>query len=162
MSVTDELLKNAARYAGRFDKGDLAKPPARRVAIIACMDARLAPYALLGLSEGDAHVIRNAGGVVGDEEIRALAISQRVLGTREVVLIRHTDCGMLGFDDEEFKHQLTEETGVEPTWTAQGLSDLDGGLRESIASIEASPFVPHTDSVRGFVYDVRDGSLREV
>ena len=162
MSVTDDLLRNAERYAARFDKGDLAKPPARALAIVACMDARLDPHALLGLTEGDAHVIRNAGGVVGDGEIRALAISQRVLGTREIVLIRHTDCGMLGFDDDRFERHLADETGVDPEWDAQSLADLDDGLRESIASIEASPFVPHTDSVRGFVYDVCDGSLREV
>jgi carbonic anhydrase len=162
VSTTDELLDNARSYAGGFDKGDLPSPPAKKVAVVACMDARLNPQALLGLAEGDAHVIRNAGGVVTDDAIRSLAISQHLLGTEEIVLIHHTDCGMLTFSDEDFRRRIQAETGVEPTWPAETFSDLDGNVRQSIARIEASPFVPHKESVRGFVYDVRDGSLREV
>ncbi len=162
MTVTDELLRNAERYASEFDKGDLPLPPARRVAVLACMDARLNPYGLLGLSEGDAHVIRNAGGVVTDDEIRSLAISQRLLGTEEIVLIHHTDCGMLTFTDDDFKRQVQDEVGIKPEWAAEAFPDLDEDVRQSIARIKASPFVPRTDKVRGFVYDVTDGTLREV
>ena len=162
MSVTDELVANARDYAARFDKGELPLPPARKIAILACMDARLNPYGLLGLSEGDAHVIRNAGGVVTDDEIRSLAISQRLLGTQEIVLIHHTDCGMLTFTDDAFKRAIQNETGIKPEWAAESFSDLDEDVRQSIARIKASPFIPHKDSVRGFVYDVHDGSLREV
>jgi carbonic anhydrase len=162
MSVTDELLANAERYAQAFDQGDLPMPPAKRVAVLACMDARLNPYGLLGLREGDAHVIRNAGGVVTNEEIRSLAISQRLLGTEEIILIRHTDCGMLTFKDDEFRRQIQEETGVEPEWAAEAFDDLEEGLRQSIARIKASPFIPRKDHVRGFVYDVHTGGLSEV
>jgi carbonic anhydrase len=162
MTVTDELLQNAARYADSFDSGDLPLPPAKPVAVIACMDARLNPYGILGLSEGDAHVIRNAGGVVTDDEIRSLAISQRLLGTKEIILIHHTDCGMLTFSDDEFKRQLQEETGLKPEWAAEAFDDLDADVRQSIARIKASPFIPVKDSVRGFVYDVKTGELREV
>jgi carbonic anhydrase len=162
MSATDELVENARSYAEGFGKGDLAAPPARKVAIVACMDARLDPQALLGLAEGDAHVIRNAGGVVTDDVIRSLAISQRLLGTEEIVLIQHTDCGMLKFSDDEFRRQVEADTGIEPPWAAEAFSDLDESVRESIARIEASPFLPRKESVRGFVYDVHDGSLGEV
>jgi carbonic anhydrase len=162
MTATDELLRNAAAYAAAFDKGDLPRPPARKVAVLACMDARLNIYGLLGLSEGDAHVIRNAGGVVTEHELRSLAISQHVLGTEEILLIHHTGCGMLAFDDDEFEASLVETTGVRPTWAGQSFSDLDGDVRRSIARITASPFIPRKESVRGFVYDVADGSLREV
>jgi carbonic anhydrase len=162
MSVTDELVRNAERYAAGFDKGALPLPPGRKVAILACMDARLNPYGLLGLSEGDAHVIRNAGGVVTDDEIRSLAISQRLLGTEEIVLIHHTDCGMLTFTDDDFKRQVQDDVGIKPEWAAEAFPDLDEDVRQSIARIKASPFIPRTDSVRGFVYDVADGSLREV
>jgi carbonic anhydrase len=162
MSATDELLRNAETYAAGFDKGDLPIPPARKVAIVACMDARLHPERVLGLSEGDAHVIRNAGGVITDDEIRSLAISQRLLGTEEIVLIHHTDCGMLSFTDEEFRQSLREDVGVEPEWSPEAFSDLDENVRESIARIQASPFIPRKDSVRGFVYDVHSGALREV
>jgi carbonic anhydrase len=162
MSVTDELLQNAERYAAGFDKGDLALPPRRKIAIVACMDARLDPYALLGLSEGDAHVIRNAGGVVTDDEIRSLAISQRLLATEEIMLIHHTDCGMLTFTDDAFKRQVQDDVGIKPEWAAEAFGDLDEDVRQSIGRIKASPFIPHTDAVRGFVYDVTDGSLREV
>jgi carbonic anhydrase len=162
MSVTDELLRNAEQYAANFDRGELPLPPARRVAVLACMDARLNPYGLLGLSEGDAHVIRNAGGVVTDDEIRSLAISQRLLGTEEIILIHHTDCGMLTFSDDQFRQQLVEETGVEPEWAAEAFDDLGQDVRQSIARIKGSPFVPKKDSVRGFIYDVKTGRLDEV
>jgi carbonic anhydrase len=162
MSTTDELLKNAEAYAESFDKGDLPLPPARKVAVLACMDARLNPYGLLGLSEGDAHVIRNAGGVVTDDEIRSLAISQRLLGTEEIILIHHTDCGMLTFGDDEFRAQVQADTGIKPEWAAEAFSDLDVDVRQSIARIHASPFIPRKESVRGFVYDVATGGLREV
>jgi carbonic anhydrase len=161
VSVTDELLENAQSYAASFDKGDLPLPPGRKVAIVACMDARLNPYGLLGLSEGDAHVIRNAGGVITDDEIRSLAISQRLLGTEEIILIHHTDCGMLTFTDDDFKRSVQEETGIKPEWAAEAFPDLDEDVRQSIARIRASPFIPRKN-VRGFVYHVEDGQLREV
>jgi len=162
MTTTDELLRNAAAYAASFDKGDLPLPPAKKVAVLACMDARLNPYALLGLSEGDAHIIRNAGGVVTEDEIRSLSISQHLLGTEEIILIHHTDCGMLTFEDDAFKATLVEKTGVKPTWAAESFSDLDEDVRQSVARIKASPFIPRKESVRGFVYDVSTGALREV
>ena len=161
MSVTDELLANNQRYAETF-KGPLPMPPARGVAVIACMDARLNVYAMLGLAEGEAHVIRNAGGVVTDDEIRSLAISQRLLGTREIILIHHTDCGMLTFTDDDFKAAIQADTGIKPPWAAESFGDLDADVRQSIARIKASPFVPHTDQVRGFVFDVATGQLNEV
>jgi carbonic anhydrase len=162
MSVTDELLENAERYAAEFDKGDLRLPPARRVAVVACMDARLNPNGLLGLAEGDAHVIRNAGGVITDDEIRSLAISQRLLGTEEIILIHHTDCGMLTFGDDDFRRQLQQETGIKPEWAAEAFEDLEEDVRQSIARIKASPFIPRKNAVRGFVYDVTTGELSEV
>jgi len=162
MTATDDLLRNAAAYAEAFDKGDLPLPPAKKVAVLACMDARINVFGLLGLSEGDAHVIRNAGGVVTEDEIRSLSISQHLLGTEEIILIHHTGCGMLTFDDEGFKASLVEKTGVEPRWAAEAFTDLDEDVRQSIARIKASPFIPQKGSVRGFVYDVADGSLREV
>jgi carbonic anhydrase len=162
MAVIDELLQNANRYADGFDKGSLPLPPARRVAVLACMDARLNPYGLLGLDEGDAHVIRNAGGVVTDDEIRSLAISQRLLGTEEIMLIHHTDCGMLTFSDDEFRRQVHEETGIKPQWSCETFADLEEDVRQSIARIKASPFIPKKDAVRGFVYEVETGKLREV
>lgn len=162
MSVTDELLANAARYAASFDKGDLPLPPARKVAVVACMDARLNPYALLGLTEGDAHVIRNAGGVVTADQVRSLAISQRLLGTEEIILIHHTGCGMLTFTDDQFKDAVQADTGIRPPWAAEAFGDLDEDVRQSIRRIKADPFIPRKDSVRGFVYDVETGALREV
>jgi carbonic anhydrase len=162
MSVTDELLKNNEAYAARFDKGELPLPPAKKVAVLACMDARLNPYGALGLQEGDAHVIRNAGGVVTDDEIRSLAISQRLLGTEEIILIHHTDCGMLTFTDDAFKQSIQEETGIKPEWAAEAFADLEEDVRQSVARIKASPFIPKKDSVRGFVYEVETGKLREV
>ena len=162
MSATDDLLANNEAYAASFDKGDLPMPPGKKVAIVACMDARLNPAGALGFQEGDVHVIRNAGGVVTDDEIRSLAISQRLLGTEEIILIHHTDCGMLTFTDDEFKRSIEEETGIKPEWAAESFSDLDADVRQSIARIKASPFVPRKDSVRGFVYEVETGRLREV
>ena len=162
MSTTDDVLRNAEQYASSFDKGDLPLPPAKGVAVVACMDARLIPTRVLGLEEGDAHVIRNAGGVVTDDEIRSLAISQRLLGTTEIILIHHTDCGMLTFTDDEFKRSVQDDTGIKPEWAAEAFSDLDEDVRQSIARIQASPFIPNKDSVRGFVYEVETGKLREV
>jgi carbonic anhydrase len=162
MSTTDELLRNAEAYADDFDKGDLPLPPARKIAVLACMDARLNPFGILGLKEGDAHVIRNAGGVVTDDEIRSLAISQRLLGTEEIILIHHTDCGMLTFTDDDFKRAIQDEIGIKPEWAAEAFGDLDEDVRQSVARIQASPFIPRKDSVRGFVYEVETGRLREV
>jgi carbonic anhydrase len=162
MSVTDELLDSNEIFAQDFAKGDLPLPPARKVAVLACMDARLDPARALGLEEGDAHVIRNAGGVVTDDAIRSLTISQKLLGTEEVVLIHHTDCGMLTFTDDELRGGIEQETGVKPPWAAEAFADLDGDVRQSIARIKASPFVPRRDNVRGFVYEVESGRLREV
>jgi carbonic anhydrase len=162
LSATDELLANNEAYAAAFDKADLAPPPGRKVAVIACMDARLNVYGALGLTEGDAHVIRNAGGVVTDDAIRSLAISQRLLGTEEIVLIHHTDCGMLTFTDDDFRAAIEQDTGIKPHWAAESFSDLDSDVRQSIARVKASPFIPRKDSVRGFVYEVQTGRLREV
>jgi carbonic anhydrase len=161
VSVTDEYLENNARYAASF-RGPLPLPPSRGVAVVACMDARLNVYGILGLAEGEAHVIRNAGGVVTDDEIRSLAISQRLLGTSEIILIHHTDCGMLTFTDDGFKRSIQDEVGIKPEWAAEAFDDLDEDVRQSIARIRSSPFVPHTDAVRGFVFDVATGLLREV
>jgi carbonic anhydrase len=162
VSTTDELLRNAEAYAASFDQGDLPLPPARKIAVLACMDARLNPYGILGLREGDAHIIRNAGGVVTDDEIRSLAISQRLLGTEEIILIHHTDCGMLTFTDDEFKRSVQDDVGIKPEWAAEAFPDLDEDVRQSVARIQASPFIPRKDSVRGFVYEVETGRLREV
>jgi len=161
MSATDELLANNQRYADGFT-GPLPLPPAKGVAVVACMDARLNVYAMLGLEEGQAHVIRNAGGVITDDEIRSLAISQRLLGTREIILIHHTDCGMLTFTDDAFKRSIQDETGIKPAWAAEAFPELDGDVRQSIARIKASPFIPHKDQIRGFVFDVATGKLNEV
>ena len=162
MSVTDELLHNNKAYAESFEKGDLPLPPARGVAVVACMDARLDVHKMLGLEEGDAHVIRNAGGVITDDEIRSLAISQRLLGTSEIILVHHTDCGMLTFTDDELKQQIQEDVGVKPHFSMESFSDLEEDVRQSIRRIQASPFIPNKDSVRGFVYEVETGRLREV
>ncbi|GEL25803.1 carbonic anhydrase [Pseudonocardia sulfidoxydans NBRC 16205] len=161
MSVTDDLLANNATYTETFS-GPLPLPPAKGVAVVACMDARLDVYRVLGLAEGEAHVIRNAGGVVTDDEIRSLAISQRLLGTSEIILIHHTDCGMLTFTDDDFKRSIQEETGIKPAWAAESFGDIDEDVRQSVARITASPFVPHKESVRGFVFDVATGKLNEV
>jgi carbonic anhydrase len=162
MSVTDDLVRNNDDYASSFKKGDLPLPPAKKLAVLACMDARLDVHKILGIQEGDAHVIRNAGGVVTDDAIRSLAISQRLLGTKEIVLIHHTDCGMLTFKDDDVKSQIEKETGIRPAFALEAFGDLDEDVKQSIARIKASPFIPNKSSVRGFVYDVRTGKLNEV
>ena len=162
MSATDGFLLANQRYAEGFEKGGKPMPPAKKVAVIACMDARIETGGLLGLEEGDAHVIRNAGGVVTDDVIRSLAISQRLLGTEEIVLIHHTDCGMLTFRDDELKAAIEAETGLRPSFSLEAFSDLEADVRQSIRRIEASPFLTHKDKVRGFVYDVETGKLNEV
>jgi carbonic anhydrase len=161
MSTTDEYLRNNAAYADQFT-GPLPLPPSKGTAVIACMDARLNVYAILGLNEGESHVIRNAGGVVTDDEIRSLAISQRLLGTTEIILIHHTDCGMLTFTDDAFKRSIQDETGIKPAWSAESFTDLEEDVRQSIARIKASPFVPRKDAIRGFIFDVATGRLNEV
>jgi carbonic anhydrase len=161
MSATDELLANNQRYADGFT-GPLPLPPAKGVAVVACMDARLNLYGLLGLEEGQAHVIRNAGGAVTDDGIRSLAISQRLLGTREIILIHHTDCGMLTFTDDEFKRAIQDETGIKPEWAAEAFPDIEDDVRQSLRRIEASPFVTKHESLRGFIFDVGTGRLDEV
>ncbi len=162
MSAIDHLLQNSEAYAAAFDKAGVPSPPAKKVAIVACMDSRLRPGPLLGLQEGDAHVIRNAGGVITDDEIRSLAISQHLLGTEEVMLIHHTDCGMLSFTDDELKDRLEQASGERPHWHSGAFSDLEGSVRDSVRKVVESPFIPHTDAVRGFVYEVETGRLREV
>jgi carbonic anhydrase len=162
MAVTDELLKNNEAYAQRFDKGDKPMPPARKLAVIACMDARLHVSAILGLGIGDAHIIRNAGGVVTEDAIRSLVISQRLLGTEEIILIHHTDCGMLTFSDDVVKGQIKDDTGIRPPFALEAFADADEDVRQSIARIRANPFIPRRENVRGFVYDVHTGRLREV
>jgi carbonic anhydrase len=162
MNVTDELLENNVAYAARFDKGSLPMPPGKQVAVVACMDARLDPAKALGLEEGDAHVIRNAGGVITDDAVRSLTISQRLLGTTEIVLIHHSDCGMLTFGDDDLKTAIERETGIRPPFALEAFSDVDSDVRQSIARIKASPFIPHKDQIRGFVYEVTTGKLREV
>jgi carbonic anhydrase len=162
MSVTDQLLENNGRFVATFDKGDKPMPPARKVAVVACMDARLHVSALLGLDIGDAHIIRNAGGVVSDDAVRSLVISQRLLGTNEIILIHHTDCGMLTFRDDDVKAQIEVDTGIRPSFALEAFADVDEDVRQSISRVKASPFIPHRDNVRGFVYDVRTGRLNEV
>jgi carbonic anhydrase len=162
MTETDTLLENNEAYASSFDKGDLPLPPGRKVAVLACMDARLDPARALGLEEGDAHVIRNAGGVASDDALRSLAISQHLLGTEEIVLLHHTDCGMLTFTDEDFAQKMEAETGVRPEWRTLSFTDLDEDVRKTLERIRESPFIPRTDKVRGFVYEVETGRLREV
>jgi carbonic anhydrase len=162
MSVTDELIRNNENYARSFKKGDLAMPPSRRVAVLACMDARLDTHKILGLEEGEAHVIRNAGGVATDDAIRSLVISQRLLGTQEIILIHHTDCGMVTFKDDDVKGKIESEVGIRPAFALEAFATPEGDVKQSIARIQASPFIPHKSSVRGFVYDVKTGRLNEV
>jgi carbonic anhydrase len=162
MTVTDELLRNNAEFASSFAKGDLPMPPGKGLAVVACMDARLNVYALLGLEEGQAHVIRNAGGVVTEDVIRSLAISQRLLGTGEIILVHHTDCGMLTFTDDQVKADIEADTGLRPHFALEAFSDLERDVRQSIDRIKASPFVANKDSVRGFIFDVTTGRLQEV
>ena len=161
MSVTDQLLENNEKYAAGFS-GPLPLPPAKHIAVLACMDARLDVYRILGLADGEAHVIRNAGGVVTDDEIRSLTISQRLLGTKEIILIHHTDCGMLTFTDDGFKQQIQDDTGIKPEWAAEAFQDVEEDVRQSLRRIEASPFVTRHESLRGFVFDVATGRLHEV
>jgi len=161
VTVTDEYLANNAAYAAGFS-GPLPLPPARHIAVVACMDARLDVYRVLGINEGESHVIRNAGGVATPDVLRSLTISQRLLGTREIVLIHHTDCGMLTFTDDEFRAQILAETGEKPTWAPEAFNDLDVDVRQSIARIRSEVSIPHTDAIRGFVFDVATGKLREV
>ena len=161
MTVTDDYLAHNAEYASSF-KGPLPMPPSKHVAIVACMDARLDVYRLLGLAEGEAHVIRNAGGVITEDEIRSLAISQRLLGTQEIILIHHTDCGMLTFKDDDVKGKIESEVGIRPHFALEAFGDLEADVKQSIARITSDPFIPHRDAVRGFVYEVETGHLREV
>ena len=162
MAAINELLANNARYADNFDKGDLPLPPRLNLAVVACMDARIDVHGLLGIAEGDAHVIRNAGGVITDDAIRSLTISQRLLGTTSIMLIHHTDCGMLTFRDDDVKDAITAATGIRPSFALEAFGDLEEDVRQSIARIQASPFIPNKDDVRGFVYDCATGKLNEV
>jgi carbonic anhydrase len=162
VSVIDDLLANNEAYAASFREERLPVAPAKRIAVLACMDSRLDVFGALGLGNGEAHVIRNAGGVVTEDAIRSLAISQRKMGTEAILLIHHTECGMHGLDDDELKGSIEGETGIRPQWPDDSFSDLDEDVRRSIARVKASPFIPRTDDVRGFVYDVGTGRLREV
>ena len=162
MTAIDETLTNNASYAENFDEGGLPLPPALRLAVVACMDARLDTHKLLGLEEGDAHVIRNAGGVVSDDVIRSLVISQRLLGTREIMLIHHTDCGMVTFRDDDVKDAIEADTGLRPSFALEAFGDLEKDVDQSIARIQASPFIPRKDQVRGFIYDCATGRVNEV
>lgn len=162
MSVVDELVTNNQRYADSFDAGELPMPPSAKVAVVACMDARLDVYRLLGLRLGQAHVVRNAGGVITEDVIRSLLISQKLLGTREVALIHHTDCGMLTFADDVVKESVRVDTGIRPPFALEAFPDADDDVRQSLARLEASPFVPEKGGIRGFVYEVGSGRLREV
>ena len=162
MTAINETLNNNARYAENFDKADLPLPPALRLVVVACMDARLDTHKLLGLEEGDAHVIRNAGGVVSDDVIRSLVISQRLLGTGEIMLIHHTDCGMVTFRDDDVKDAIEADTGLRPSFALEAFGDLEKDVSQSMARIQASPFIPRKDQVRGFIYDCASGRLNEV
>ena len=162
MSESDRLIENARSYAEGFDKSDLSAAPAKRVAVLACMDTRLIPSRILGLNEGEAHILRNAGGTVTDDALRSLSISQNLLGTEEIILLHHTECGMLTFTDEEYAERMEAETGRRPEWPAQSFEDVEQDVRDSIARLRESPFIPKKDSIRGFVYDVKTGELREV
>lgn len=162
MTSTDRLVENAAAHARTFGKGELPAPPSLSLAVLTCMDARINVYAVLGLAEGEAHVLRNAGGVVTDDAIRSLAISQRELGTRELMLIHHAGCGMRSITDERFKAAIEADTGIRPPWSPEAFADAAGDVRQSINRVKASPFLTHKDGVRGFVYDERTGRLDEV
>ena len=162
MTLIDELLLNNARYAENFDDGKLTSPPRRQLAVVACMDARMDPHRILGLEIGDAHVIRNAGGVVSEDVIRSLVISQRLLGTREILLMQHTGCGMLTFRDDEVKDAIEADTGLRPAFALEAFSDLEVNIRQSLARLRVNPFIPHKDRMRGFIYDCASGRLDEV
>jgi carbonic anhydrase len=162
MTTTDDLLANNRAYVDAFDKGDLPVPPKLKIAVVACMDARVNPYGILGLTEGDAHVIRNGGGVITDDVIRSLVISQRLLGTTDVMLIHHTGCGMLTFHDDEVKAQIEADTGLRPPFALEAFGDVDDDVRQSIRRVQTNPYLPHSDTVRGFVYETETGRVREV
>lgn len=162
MTENGDLINNSTAYARTFDRGALERPPARKLAIVTCMDARIDTASLLGLREGDAHIIRNAGGVITDGEIRSLAISQRMMHTEEIFLIHHTDCGMQSFSEDEFRAELRSDTGEEPPWPIEAFKDIELDVRKSMARVRTSPFLPHRDKVRGFIYEVETGVLREV
>ncbi len=162
VSVTDELLANNDAYAASYAHGDLRSPPRKRVAVLTCMDARIDPHRMLGLAEGDAHVIRNAGGVANDDALRSLVVSQRKLGTREVIVILHTDCGMRTFAEDAFAEELEAETGVRPGWQTTSFNEIEADVRRAVARVRSSPFLPHRDAVRGFLYEIETGRMREV
>jgi carbonic anhydrase len=161
VSAVDDYLSNNAAYARRYSDPISARP-SRHVAVVACMDARLAVSELLGLGNGEAHVIRNAGGVVTDDVIRSLAISQRLLGTNEIILIHHTACGLLNVTDDSFKQSIQDDTGLRPPWAVEAFTDVEEDVRQSRARILASPYIPYKDDIRGFVFDVATGKLNEV
>jgi carbonic anhydrase len=162
MSAIDDIAAHADRYAETFRSGDLPRTPAKGLAVVTCMDARINLAALLGLGEGDAHMIRNAGGVVGEGELRSLAVSQRLLGTTEIAVILHTDCGMRTFTDEEFRDELEAEVGLRPDWTPVAFGAVEDDVRSFVGRILGDPFIPHKKQVRGFIYDVHTGHLTEV
>ena len=162
VSTTDELLGNNAAYAEGFAHGELRSRPLKPVAVLTCMDARIDPHRMLGLAEGDAHVIRNAGGIANDDAIRSLVVSQRKLGTREVIVILHTDCGMRTFAEDAFVEELEAETGARPAWQTTSFNEIEADVRRAVARVRTSPFLAHRDAVRGFVYEVETGRLREV
>jgi carbonic anhydrase len=162
MTAIDDLLRKNETYARGFDGAGLPAPPARRLAVVACMDARLDVYRILGLVPGEAHVIRNAGGVVTDDVLRSLLLSQRLLGTREIALVQHTGCGLLMLREDEVKAEIEAETGGRPAFALEGFDDLVASVRRSIDRLRADPFLPHTARVRGFVYGVETGRLEEV
>jgi carbonic anhydrase len=161
MSATADFVANNSVYAAGFDKGSLPMPPAKKAAILACMDARIDPAKALGLREGDAHVIRNAGGVASDDALRSLIISQRLLGTEEIILIHHTDCGMETFTDDTVKEQILAETGIRPSFALEAFPKAEDDVKQTAARIRANPFVPRKN-IRGFVYEVETGRLREI
>ncbi len=162
MTVVDQLLENNRLYSQRFTSGDLPAAPALGIAVVACMDARVVVSRILGLQEGQAHIIRNAGGVITEDTIRSLVISQRLLGTTEVILIHHRNCGMLSFRDDPVKEEIERETGIRPPFALEAFPDVEADVRQSIARLKANPFIPHKDRVHGFVYDVATGLLGEV
>ncbi len=162
MSESDRLIENARAYAESFDKPDLSPMPSKRVAVLACMDTRLIPSRILGLNEGEAHILRNAGGTVTDDAIRSLSLSQNLLGTEEIILLHHTECGMLSITDEEYADRMEAETGERPEWPVHAFADVEQDVRDSIARLRESPFIPKKDSIRGFVFDVKTGELTEV
>jgi carbonic anhydrase len=162
MSAIDDLLEHNRAFAASFAHGELDVRPSLRLAIVTCMDSRLDVFAALGLAHGQAHVLRNAGGVITDDVIRSLALSQRLLGTQEVALIHHTDCGLQMITDDGFRAELQETTGMTPSFAIESFTDVDADVRQSLARVRHSPFVPHRDRVRGFVYDVHSGVLREI